>query len=82
MEDYIKILTLENEIEAQLLESALKERNIPHVMRSYYDTAFDGLYQTQKGWGFVSAPVSFKHEIKEILSDLRNDTDSSNDPSQ
>lgn len=82
MEDYIKILTLENEIEAQLLESTLKDRNIPHVMQSYYDTAFDGLYQTQKGWGFVSAPGSFKHEIKAILSDLRKETDLPNDPSQ
>ena len=74
--------TLENEIEAQLLESALKEHNIPHIMRSYYDTAFDGLYQTQKGWGFVSAPESFKHEIKEIYSDLRKDNDLPSNTSQ
>ncbi|MEA3477640.1 MAG: hypothetical protein U9R60_05640 [Bacteroidota bacterium] len=40
-------------------------------MRSYYDTAYDGLFQVQKGWGFVSAPESFKDEIREIISDLR-----------
>jgi hypothetical protein len=40
-------------------------------MRSYYDTAFDGLYQTQKGWGYVSAPASYKDEIIEIISDIR-----------
>jgi len=71
MEDYIKAVTLDNEIEAQLLDSILSERNIPHMMRSYYDTAYDGLFQTQKGWGYVSAPESFKNEIIEILSDLR-----------
>ncbi len=71
MEGYRKIATLENEFEAQLLESTLMERNIPHMLRSYYDTAFDGLFQTQKGWGYVSAPEEYVDEIKEILSDLR-----------
>ena len=71
MEDYTKIATLENDIEAGLLESILTERDIPHRMRSYHDTAFDGLFQTQKGWGYVSAPESFHEEIEEILCDLR-----------
>jgi hypothetical protein len=44
-------------------------------MRSYYDTAFDGLYQTQKGWGYVSAPASYEKEIIEIISDLRKAAD-------
>jgi hypothetical protein len=70
-EEYTRIATLENDIEAGLLESILTERDIPHRMRSYYDTAFDGLFQTQKGWGYVSAPQSFHEEIEEILSDLR-----------
>lgn len=71
MEDYAKVAVLENEIEAQLLDSVLTERNIPHRMRSYHDTAYDGLFQTQKGWGTVSAPSDFHQEILEILSDLR-----------
>lgn len=71
MEDYTKIATLENEFEAQLLESILLERNIPHMLRSYHDTAFDGLFQTQKGWGYISAPERYVEEVKEILSDLR-----------
>ncbi len=71
MEDYKKVATLENEFEAQLLESILLERNIPHMLRSYHDTAFDGLFQTQKGWGTISAPEAYLAEIKEILSDLR-----------
>ena len=73
MEDYIKVVTLDNEIEAGLLESILSERGIPHRMRSYHDTAFDGLFQTQKGWGCINAPESYREEIKEILSDVRNE---------
>jgi hypothetical protein len=73
MESYTKIATLENEIEAQLLDSILTERNVPHLMRSYYDTAYNGLFQTQKGWGYVSAPEWYEEEITEILNDLRKE---------
>ena len=73
MEDYIKVVTLDNEIEAGLLESILSERGIPHRMRSYHDTAYDGLFQTQKGWGCINAPESYEEEIKEILSDVRKE---------
>ena len=71
MEKHIKIAILDNQFEAQMLESILKERGIPHVLKSYYDTAFDGLYQTQKGWGHISAPDQYSNEIKEILSELK-----------
>ncbi len=70
-EEYKKVATLENEIEARLLDSVLNERNIPHLIISYYDTAYDGLYQTQKGWGYISAPGEYEQEIREIISFLR-----------
>ena len=83
MEDYKKVTTLDHEIEARLLESILKERDIPHRMRSYHDTAYDGLFQTQKGWGDVSAPEPYVEEIREILNDVREEAkrfdDSSSD---
>ncbi len=70
-EDFIKVATIDNEIEALLLDSILNEREIPHEMRSYHDTAYNGLFQTQKGWGHISAPLRYAAEIKEILSDIR-----------
>ena len=77
MSDFKKVGNLENEDEARLLESILNERGIPHLMRSYYDTAFDGLYQSQKGWGTVNAPLSYHDEINEIISDMRNNLEES-----
>ena len=71
MDDYVKVAVLDNEIEAQLLDSILEERDIPHLMVSYHDTAYDGLFQTQKGWGHVSAPTPFTQEIWEILNEVR-----------
>ena len=73
-EEYKKVTTLENEIEARLLDSILNERDIPHLITTYYDTAYDGLYQTQKGWGCISTPEAYLKEIQEIISYLRKET--------
>jgi hypothetical protein len=71
MESYIKTAIIDNEIEALWLGAVLAERQIPHQMTSYHDTAYDGLFQTQKGWGHVSAPPAYRDMILEIISDLR-----------
>jgi hypothetical protein len=70
-EPYRKVDILESQIEAQLLDSILNERGIPHHIKSFHDTAYDGIYQVQKGWGQISAPASRVQEIAEILSDIR-----------
>jgi len=69
-EDFKKIVVLENEIEAQLMDSILTERQIPHRMKSYHDTAYDGIFQVQKGWGIVEAPESYRDEIIAIQEEL------------
>ena len=69
---FIKIAVLENAIEAQLIGSILGQRDIPHRLRSYYDTAYDGLFQLQKGWGKLYAPQSYKLEILQVLEDVRS----------
>ncbi|ADD02523.1 DUF2007 domain-containing protein [Thermoanaerobacter sp. CM-CNRG TB177] len=71
MEDFAKILVLENEIEAKLIEGILKEKEIPHFIRSYHDTAYDGLFQVLTGWGEILAPSSYKEEIEEIVEEIR-----------
>ena len=69
---FIKIAVLENAIEAQLIGSILGQRDIPHRLRSYYDTAYDGLFQLQKGWGKLYAPQSYKQEILQVIADVRS----------
>jgi len=73
MRPYVKIIGLENIVEAQLIESILKEKGIPHRVRSFHDTAYDGLFQLQKGWGEIYAPLEFKEEILDILADVRSE---------
>jgi hypothetical protein len=73
MNDYVRVTVLENEIEARLVESILQERDIPHRMVSYHDTAYDGLFQYQKGWGDIRVPEPFLEVVRQIIADLRND---------
>jgi hypothetical protein len=71
MDDFTKIAVLDNAIEAQLIVSILTDLDIPHRIRSYHDTALDGLYQVQKGWGNIEAPLSYQTEIIQILNEIR-----------
>ena len=68
---FVKIAVLDNSIEAQVLSSFLDQHNIPYRLRSYYDTAYDGLFQIQKGWGEISAPLSHQQDILNILDTFR-----------
>lgn len=68
-----KIAILEGMIEAQLVCSVLDERHIPHMVRSFHDTAYDGLYQIQQGWGELRAPSAHQAEILEIIESLRSE---------
>jgi hypothetical protein len=70
MEGFKRIVVLQNEHEAKLMDDVLSERDIPHRIRSYHDSALDGLFQITKGWGHVEAPEEYRDEIKGILSSL------------
>jgi len=51
----------------------LSARGIPHIMQSYHDSAFDGLFQGQGGWGHIEAPQSFRDEILTVVEDLKSE---------
>ena len=68
----VKIAVLENAFEAQLIGSILDQRQIPYRLQSYYDTAYNGLYQLQKGWGKLYAPNSCRQEILQVIEDVRS----------
>ena len=67
---YKKIVELANEIEAGLMREVLEERDIPFRIRSYHDTAYDGIFQAQLGWGHIEAPAEFADEISRIQADI------------
>jgi hypothetical protein len=70
MNEFDKVAVLGNEVEAQLVDAALTDREIPHVMVSYHSIAYDGIFQVSKGWGHVAAPPEFRDEIRSIIEDI------------
>jgi hypothetical protein len=70
MSNPVKILAFENEIEAMLLDEILNEKDIPHIIRTYRDSAYDGLWQTKSSWGHVEAPEEYREEILNIYSGM------------
>jgi hypothetical protein len=75
MSNPVKIVALDNEFQAMLLDDILKERGIPHIMKSYHDSAYDGLWQTQSSWGHVDAPEEYRDEILEIFNNMSQESE-------
>lgn len=71
MDKVEKIAVLDNEVQARLVDAILSGRSIPHLMRSNYDSAYDGIYQAAMGWGQVEAPSAFREEILAVIADVK-----------
>jgi len=70
METFEKILVLNNEFEASLLEEVLTDRKIPHGIVTSDDTALGGIMEMEFGWGYVEAPVKYKTEIIGVYKEI------------
>jgi len=70
MARYVKILVFDTEGQARLLDSVLTEHGVPHMMCSYHDSAYDGIFQLSKGWGHVEAPESYREEVLDLFAKL------------
>ena len=70
MSKTVKILALQNEFEAMLIGDILKERGIPHILKSYHDSVYDGLWQTDSSWGHLEAPEDYRDEILDIFNNM------------
>lgn len=72
LEPLEKIVVVENQIEADLLDSILTERKIPHFVKTYEDRAFGGLFWIPMGWGHLEAPAGQRKEVEDIIAAVRN----------
>jgi hypothetical protein len=68
--NWTKLITLDNQFQADLLTDALEKAEIPFLVREYKDTAYDGLFVTQKGWGTVMVEETRREEAKKIVKEL------------
>jgi len=66
-----KLVEIDTDFEATFMDGILTEKEIPHVMVSYSTTPFINLFQTQKGWGHISAPSEYLQEIEGIYGEFK-----------
>jgi len=62
----------ENEAEANVIQSVLAEQGIYAEIKSFHDTAYDGLFQAQYGWGLILVSEADFAEAKRIVDEWRN----------
>ncbi len=70
-EDFKKVTVAENRFEADLISQTLQQEGIPCLIRSYHDTAYDGIFIPQKGWAAVMVPEELKGKAEAVIAELR-----------
>ena len=70
-ENFKKITVAENKFEADLISQTLQQEGIPCMIRSYHDTAYDGIFIPQKGWAAVMVPEAVEGKACAIIDELR-----------
>lgn len=64
---FARLVVVQSLFEGQQVEILLKEADIPAAFISYSDTALDGMYQMQKGYGEIRVPEEQRTKAQEIL---------------
>lgn len=65
-----KILSIGSEMEAFRIKDILDRNEIPHLIRSFHDSAYDGIFQNQYGWGVLEADESDEAKILDLVKDI------------
>ena len=66
----IPIHNLSNLVEAQIIEAALKIAGVKYVIRKFEDSAYDGIFVTQKGYAQLLVDKEDAQKAKQIIEDL------------
>ena len=65
------LLKPDNEAEAIALQAILKQHGIQAKIVSFHDTAYDGLFQHQYGWGVIKVPESDYPRARQIIQEWK-----------
>ena len=66
----VEVFTLNSEVEAVLMEGALKEKGIPFVISRFNDPGLTAFFHDREDWGVIEAPEEFADVIKKIVNEL------------
>jgi len=64
---WVRLHTVGNRFEADLLLHALEQEGIPVRLRTYEETPYDGLFVPQRGWGALFVPEENEEAARELI---------------
>jgi hypothetical protein len=64
---WVRLHTVGNRFEADLLLHALEQEGIPVRLRTYEETPYDGLFVPQRGWGALFVPAEDEDGARELI---------------
>ncbi len=73
--DLVRVHTVENRFEADLLVQALRQEQIPLMLRRFEETAYDGLFVTQMGWGAILVPEDYEAAARGLIKRVLDNVD-------
>ncbi len=69
-EEFVPVKVAENAFEADRFRAALEQEGFTVLIRTFHDTAPDGIYEAQKGRGPVELPRNDHERAEGIVRDL------------
>jgi hypothetical protein len=68
-----RVCILENRFEADVIGDALGKEDITFIIKEFRDTAYDGLFIPQLGWGEIMVSDKETKRAEDIIDSIRKD---------
>ncbi len=65
-------IDVSNKFEADRISGLLTDENIPNIVVSHHDIAYDGIFQVSLGWGHIEVPAEFQAEAEKLYKDYKD----------
>jgi hypothetical protein len=66
----VKLCTVENSVEAQVLEGLLADAGVPSQLITWHSTPYDGIFESQRGHAEVRVRAEDLEAAQEVLTDF------------
>jgi hypothetical protein len=69
---FVDVFEPANETEAQAISTVLRQQGIRAEVLSFHDTAFDGVFQAQRGWGRIRVKEEDAEDAQRIIDEWQS----------
>lgn len=73
--ELVKLCTVENPVEAQVLEGLLADAEIPSQLITWHSTPYDGIFESQRGHAEIRVRAEDLEAARDVFADFRASAD-------